>query len=140
MILRGGAADTEKRLNPLPSYEENIMAGREDIYQKAMSEGHSAAWDQQWDKAAEAYQRALAEFPDQPKALTSLGLALFELQQYDDALAAYQHAAKVSPSDPIPLEKVAQLSERLGNLPQSIQAALTAAELYIKSQDRKSVV
>jgi tetratricopeptide (TPR) repeat protein len=116
------------------------MAGREDIFQKAMSEGHSAAWDQQWDQAAAAYQRALAEFPDQPKALTSLGLALVELQRYDDALAAYLHAAKVSPSDPIPLEKVAQLSERIGNLQQSIQAALTAAELYIKSQEVEKAV
>jgi tetratricopeptide (TPR) repeat protein len=111
------------------------MAGREDIYQKAMSEGHSAAWDQRWDKAAAAYQRALAEFPDQPKALTSLGLAMFELDRHDEALSAYLHAAKVSPGDPIPLEKVAQLSERLGKLPQSIQASLAAAELYIKSQE-----
>jgi tetratricopeptide (TPR) repeat protein len=116
------------------------MAGREDIFQKEMSEGHSAAWDQQWDKAADAYRKALAEFPDQPKALTSLGLALFELQQYDDALAAYLHAAKISPSDPIPLEKVAQLSERTGNLQQSIRAALAAAELYIKSQEVEKAV
>jgi tetratricopeptide (TPR) repeat protein len=130
----------EMRLSPLPRYKESIMAGREDIYQKAMSEGHSAAWDQQWDKAATAYRKALAEFPDQPKALTSLGLALFELQQYDEALAAYLRAAKVSPNDPMPLEKVAQLSERIGNLPQSIQAALQAAELYIKSHEVEKAV
>lgn len=111
------------------------MPGREDVFQKAMSEGHSAAWDQDWEKAAEAYRKALQEFPDRPKALSSLGLALFELQRFEEALAAYQHAARVSPADPVPLEKVAQLSERLGNLPQAIQAAMQAAELYIKNQE-----
>ena len=65
---------TEKRFNPLSSFEESIMAGREDIYQKAMSEGHSAAWDQQWDQAAVAYQKALAEFPDHAFSLAKNGL------------------------------------------------------------------
>ena len=37
------------------------MAGREDIFKTAMNQGHSAAWDQQWDKAASAYQKALDE-------------------------------------------------------------------------------
>jgi tetratricopeptide (TPR) repeat protein len=68
------------------------MAGREDIFNKAMNTGHSAAWDRQWDKAAQAYQQALEEFPDDPKALSSLGLALFELQRYDESLETYQKA------------------------------------------------
>ena len=38
--------------------------------------GHSAAWDQHWDKAAAAYRKALGEFPNHPKALSSMGLAL----------------------------------------------------------------
>ena len=111
------------------------MAGREDVFQKAMNEGHSAAWDQTWDKAAAAYQKALAEFPDNPKALTSLGLALYELQKYDEALKAYQAAARVSQEDPVPLEKIALISERMGDIRQAIQASLKAAELYIKRQE-----
>ena len=31
-----------------------------------MNLGHSAAWDQQWDRAAAYYRQALAEFPDNP--------------------------------------------------------------------------
>ena len=58
------------------------MPGREDIFQKAMNEGHSAAWDQEWDKAVAAYRQALQEFPDHPKALNSLGLALYQLGNY----------------------------------------------------------
>ncbi len=111
------------------------MTGQEDVFQKAMSEGHSAAWDQDWEKAVDSYQKALAEFPDNAKALTSLGLALYQLNQFDDALKAYIHAAQVSPNDPIPLEKVAQLSERVGELKQAIQASTRAAELYIQNQD-----
>jgi tetratricopeptide (TPR) repeat protein len=82
------------------------MAGSEDNFQKAMSMGHSAAWDQQWDQAASCYKTALEEFPDNPKALSSLGLALFEVQAFADSLQAYQKAVKVSPNDPVPTAKV----------------------------------
>jgi tetratricopeptide (TPR) repeat protein len=111
------------------------MAGREDIFQQAMNKGHSAAWDQQWDKAAESYQQALEEFPDRPKALSSLGLALFEMQRYDESLQIYQKAAQAAPNDPVPLEKVGQLSERVGKIQAAIQSFLKAAELYIKNQE-----
>jgi len=116
------------------------MPGREDVFQKAMNEGHSAAWDQAWEKAAGAYKRALAEFPDNPKALTSLGLALFELQKYKESLDVYQQAARITPDDPLPLEKIAQLSERLGDLKTAIQASLKTAELYIKRQEAEKAV
>jgi tetratricopeptide (TPR) repeat protein len=111
------------------------MAGREDIFKKAMSMGHSQAWDQQWNKAAAAYQEALQEFPDHPKALSSLGLALFELQRYDESLQVYQKAAQAAPNDPIPVEKVGQLSERIGNIQEAVRSFLKAADLYIKNQD-----
>ncbi len=111
------------------------MAGREDQFQKAMNTGHSLAWDQQWDKAAAAYQKALDESPDNPKALSSLGLALFELQKYDESLQVYQKAVLAGPTDPVPLENVGQLSERLGNNLEAVQSYLKAAELYIRSQD-----
>jgi tetratricopeptide (TPR) repeat protein len=116
------------------------MAGNDEAFQKAISTGHSAAWDQQWDKAAVAYQQALEEFPDNPKALTSLGLALFELQRFGDSLQAYQKAAQVAPNDPIPFEKVGQLSERLGDNKTAVQAFLHAAELYIKNQDSNKAI
>ena len=44
------------------------MPEREDVFQKAMNEGHSAAWDQDWRKAAAEYRKALQELPDQPKS------------------------------------------------------------------------
>jgi len=116
------------------------MAGREDIFKKAMNVGHSAAWDQQWDNAAAAYQKALEEFPNHPTALSSLGLALFELQHYDESLQVYQKAVQVAPNDPVQLEKVGQLSERVGRNQEAIQSFLKAAELYIKNQDAEKAL
>jgi tetratricopeptide (TPR) repeat protein len=111
------------------------MPGREDVFQKAIDEGHSAAWDQMWDKAALCYQKALQEFPDEPKALNNLGLAQLQMQHYEDALETYKHVIRVSPEDAIAMEKIAQLSDRLGDMNQAVQAALQAAELYLKTRD-----
>jgi tetratricopeptide (TPR) repeat protein len=111
------------------------MPNREDVYQRAMNEGHSAAWDQDWKKAAAAYRQALQELPDQPRALNSLGLALFELGDFEEALRTYQRVATLSPDDPVALEKVAQISERLGDLPSATDASMRAAELFIKQRE-----
>ncbi len=116
------------------------MPGREDIFQKAMNEGHSAAWDQEWSKAAAAYRRALEEFPDHPKALNSLGAALHQLNQVDEALQIYNHAVKVSPDDPMPMEKVAQLSERVGDLKTAMEAAIRAGDLFLKQRDAEKAL
>jgi tetratricopeptide (TPR) repeat protein len=100
-----------------------------------MNEGHSAAWDQEWDKAAAAYRRALQEFPDHPRALNSLALALYQVANFEDALKTYQRVVQLSPNDPIAVEKVAQLSERLGDLPTAIGAAMRAADLYLNQRE-----
>jgi tetratricopeptide (TPR) repeat protein len=111
------------------------MPGREDIFQKAMNDGHSAAWDREWDKASSAYRRALEEFPDHPKALNSLGLALYQLGSIEEALQIYMNVAKYSPDDPVPMEKVAQLSERLGDLKSAVDAAMRAGDIFFKQRD-----
>ncbi len=111
------------------------MPEREDVFQKAMNDGHSAAWDQEWEKAAAAYRKALQEFPDHPKALNSLGLALYQLGNFDEALQIYLHVAKLSPDDPIPVEKIAQLCERLGDLKIAVNAAMRAGDLYLSQRD-----
>lgn len=111
------------------------MPGREDVYQKAMNEGHSAAWDQDWQKAAAAYRKALQEFPDQPKALNSLGLALFQLGDFEEALRLYQHVGQLSPDDPVPVEKIAQISERIGDLNAAVDSALKAADMYLAQRE-----
>lgn len=111
------------------------MTRSEEAFQEAMEQGHSAAWDQAWEKAAIHYRRAVKEFPEHPMALTSLGLALFELQKYEESLSYYARAAKASPDDPLPVEKIGQVYERLGNIQRARAAAFQAAELYLKNRD-----
>ena len=118
----------------------SIMPGRKDIFQKAMNEGHSAAWDQEWEKAVAAYRRALQEFPDQPTALNSLGLALYQLGEFDEALQTYRQVVKLSPDDPLPVEKVAQLSERIGDLKTAVEAAIKAADLFFDQRDTDKAI
>jgi tetratricopeptide (TPR) repeat protein len=116
------------------------MPGSEDIFQKAMNEGHSHAWDQEWGKAANSYRKALEEFPDRPKALSSLGLALLQSQQFDEAMQIYKRVAQISTTDPVPFERIAQLSERLGQLKQAGDAAMRAAELYLNNRDVEKAI
>jgi tetratricopeptide (TPR) repeat protein len=111
------------------------MPGNEQRFQQAMNQGHSAAWDEMWEDAASFYRQALEEFPEHPKVLTSLGLALYQLQNYDEALQFYKKAAQVSPNDPMPLEKVAELLERVGQLDQASEILMRAAELYVQTRD-----
>ncbi len=111
------------------------MPGREDIFQKAMNEGHSAAWDQEWAKAAAAYRKALQEIPDHPKALNSLGLALFQQGNFEESLQIYKRVAQITPQDPVPMEKLAQLLERTGRLKEAIEAAFRAADLFLNQRD-----
>jgi len=116
------------------------MPGREDIFQKAMNQGHSAAWDQEWGEAAVAYRQALEEFPDNAKALSNLGLALLQTQQFDESLQAYQHLAQVSANDPVAYERIAQLSERLGHLNEAADAAMKAGELHFSNRDVEKAI
>ncbi len=106
----------------------------------AMNEGHSAAWDQEWERAAAAYRRALQEIPNHPKALNSLGLALFQIGSIEEALEVYKTAAKNSPDDPVPVEKVAQLSERVGDLRAAVEAAMLAGDLFFKQRDTEKAI
>ncbi|HSM69927.1 MAG TPA: tetratricopeptide repeat protein, partial [Anaerolineales bacterium] len=112
----------------------------EDVFQKSMNDGHSAAWDQEWVKAASAYRNALQEMPDHPKALNSLGLALFQQGEYDEALQIYKRVAQVSPQDPVPMEKLAQLLERTGHLKEAIGAASKAADLFLNQRDMDKAI
>ena len=116
------------------------MPGREDIFQKAINQGHSYAWDQEWSKAVSSYRKALEELPDHPKALSSLGLALIQSQQYDEAFQIYQRVAELVPNDPVPFERIAQLSERLGQLKEATDGAMKAAELYLTNRDVEKAI
>jgi tetratricopeptide (TPR) repeat protein len=107
------------------------MTESQNRFQQVMNQGHTAAWDQDWQRAVDYYRQALEENPDDPIALVSLGLALYELGLYDQALQYYSQAGEISPEDPLPLEKVSQLYELLGQLDKVTKPSLRASELYL---------
>mgnify|MGYP000852415490 FL=1 len=111
------------------------MTGDSAKFQTLMNTGHSAAWDQDWDKAVEFYREALEEVPDQPTALASLGLAHFQLKQYDEALRIYQRVSALQPDDPMPFEKIARIYERTGLMNEAVQSFMQGAEMQLKAHD-----
>jgi tetratricopeptide (TPR) repeat protein len=116
------------------------MTGRKDLFDESMQLGHSSAWDLQWDRAIEYYNKALAEFPEEPTALTSLALALLETSQLKEALAIYRRAAKLAPDDPVPIERCAEIFERLGQTKEAIEHREAAGELYVRRKDAEKAL
>lgn len=111
------------------------MAGDRTAYEQSMNAGHNAAWDQEWQLAVASYGRAIREFPNDPEAHLHLGLGLLEIGRLEDALKVYTRAAQLSPNDPIPLEKSADVLERMGRLRESAQQYVNVAEVYLTQRD-----
>jgi tetratricopeptide (TPR) repeat protein len=116
------------------------MPGNRHIYEQAMKKGHSAAWDQEWDKAIAAYGRAVQEMPEDPAAHNSLGLALLQARRLEDALKVYTRAHQLANDDPIPLEKSADVLERLGRLREAAQQYVNVAEIYLGQRDLEKAI
>jgi tetratricopeptide (TPR) repeat protein len=108
------------------------MIESQNRFHEAMNQGHTAAWDQDWQDAADHYRQALEEVPENPKALVSLGLALYELGLYDQSIQYYSQAVEVSPEDPLGYEKTSQLYELLEQNESVIAPGLRASELYLR--------
>ncbi len=111
------------------------MPGNREIYEQAMREGANAAWEQQWDRAIAAYGRAVMEFPEDPAAHNSLGLALLQAGRLEDALKVYTRASQLAPDDPAPLERAADVLERMGRLREAAKKYVAVAEIYLAQRD-----
>jgi len=116
------------------------MTGRQDLFDESMNLGHSAAWEMDWGKALEYYQKALVEFPENATALTSLGLALLETGNRNEALETYRKACLAAPEDPIPVEKCAEIHELQGDIQQAVNQRETAADLYIRRRNTEKAI
>jgi tetratricopeptide (TPR) repeat protein len=109
-------------------------------FDQAMSRGHSAAWDQQWDQAIAAYAEALKLVPDEPNALASMGFALLQLDRLPEALRCYQRSAMLNPGDPVAPEKCGEIFERQGRLNEAAQTYLAVAEVHLKRRDVQKAI
>ncbi|GAB4520484.1 MAG: hypothetical protein OHK0046_30830 [Anaerolineae bacterium] len=111
------------------------MAANRDAYQHHMNAGHNSAWDQDWASAARSYSLAIQEYPEDPEAHIHLGLSLLKAGRLEDALKVYNRAHNLAPDDPIPLEKSADVLERLGRLREAAQQYVSVAEVYLGLHD-----
>ncbi len=116
------------------------MAGKRHIYEKAIKKGHNYAWDKAWNEAIAEYKRALAEFPDDAVAYTSLGWAYLQSKNLEEALGAYLKASQLSPDDPAALERLADVQERLGRLEEAAETYMAGGELYARRQETQKAI
>lgn len=116
------------------------MSGNQEAFENAMNQGHSAAWDMNWENAVSYYRVAVDEFPENLNALISLALALFELQKYPESLEYYQRAARISPNDPSSVQKIAEIYERMGDNAQASKAFMELAEVYLHNKDIEKAI
>lgn len=105
-----------------------------------MNKGHSAAWDQKWDQAAEHYRLAVEAAPRKVQAINNLALAYFQLQKYVESEACYKQSAKLVPDDPLPIERLAQVYERTGKIKLAADHSMSAADLYLKIKDADKAI
>lgn len=111
------------------------MPGNQQLYEQAMALGDGFAWDQQWDKAIAAYARALQEYPEDTRSHNSLGFSLLQAKRYADALKVYSRARQLDPNDPLPLEKSADVLERLGRQKEAADQYIAVADVHIAQGD-----
>jgi tetratricopeptide (TPR) repeat protein len=78
--------------------------------------------------------------PEDPAAHNSLGLALLQARRLEDALKVYTRAHQLGPDDPVPLEKSADVLERLGRLKEAAQQYVNVAEIYLAQRDLEKAI
>ncbi len=111
------------------------MAGNQEAYQIYMEGGHNAVWEQNWPQAIRAYMAAVREFPEDPEAHIGLGFALLRSNRLEEGLKVYNRAHQLSPDDPVPLEKSADILERMGRLKEAAQQYVKVSDIYLGLRD-----
>jgi len=116
------------------------MPGDKAAYEQALQKGDNHAWDGRWMEAAQSYQRALAEFPDDLLAHTNLGQVYLRLGRHADALQHYQTARNHAPGDLVLMDKIAEIQAALGHTAEAVATSLQLAERYVDQGDRASAI
>src|SRR5215471_20165896 len=106
------------------------MPGNRQVFSTAMNAADRSRWDSQWTEAANEYQRALAEFPDDAAARGGLGFCYMQTKQWQKALAEYEYILKRDPGNVIALSKTAELYVILNRRDEAYKAYMHLAELY----------
>ncbi len=110
------------------------MAGNRGIYNAAMKRAQAYAWKQEWGEALREYQRAAAEFPDDPDARLGIAAAYTGLARWTEALQVYEQLHREMPDDPVILERLADALVQLKDRTRARDAYLRLSDLYVFHQ------
>ena len=116
------------------------MAGNRRAYDTAIRRAAGLVREHRWTTAIEAYNEALAEYPQDVAALTGLGLAYAQTGQSDKALSAYRQAADLASDNPEVIVRLAQALERLARWQDAANAYVRAAQAYVQAHDSSQAV
>jgi tetratricopeptide (TPR) repeat protein len=108
----------------------SFMPGNREVFSSAMNAADRYRWDSRWTEAAQEYQRAMEEFPDDAMARSGLGFCYMQTKQWQAALEQYEHALQWDPSNVIALSKTAELYGILNRREDAYRAYLHLADLY----------
>jgi tetratricopeptide (TPR) repeat protein len=111
------------------------LAGDKKVYDKAIRSGLNFAWEGKWEKALEAYQKALDEMPDDSVVYNHLGLANLQLERLEAALDSYTQASRLAPEDPAPLMRIAEIHATLGRRHAAADASFSLAAILRRRQN-----
>ncbi len=114
--------------------------GERATFEEALARGHDYAWSQEWERAIEEYRRAIAEFPEDPLAHSSLGLALFEAGRLREALSEYRTVKELAPDDLSAQRRVAEIYEALGRAAAAAQTWEGLAHLYEQNGEEEKAL
>ena len=116
------------------------MAGNRRAYDTAIRRAAGLVREHRWTTAIEAYNQALAEYPENVAALTGLGLAYAQTGQLDKALSAYRQAADLASDNPEVIVRFAHTLECLARWPDAANAYVRAAQAYIQLHDTPQAI
>ncbi len=106
------------------------MPGNRQVFSTAMNAADRYRWDSRWMEAAQEYQRAMEEFPDDAMARSGLGFCYMQTKQWQAALEQYEHTLQRDSSNIIALSKTAELYGILNRREDAFRAYLHLADLY----------
>ncbi|MBV9710501.1 MAG: tetratricopeptide repeat protein, partial [Ktedonobacteraceae bacterium] len=106
------------------------MPGNRQVFSTALNAADRHRWDSQWREAMLEYQKALAEFPEDPTARGGMGFCYMQTKQWQQALREYEYILKRDPGNVIALSKTAELYGLLNRREDAYGAYLHLADLY----------
>ncbi len=109
-------------------------------YEEALNRGHAYSWDQRWQEAIEAFQKAVSLSSQEPAAYEGLATAHRGLDQFPQALENYKLAARYSRGDIIYLRQVADVQELLGREREAGKTYLAIGEVELGRQKLKEAM